>query len=78
MLSDIGIGLEMLGFFLFLVSATSPPGRGGVAYNTGEKSKWRFFYWNIPGENSSQVARVLGIGLILIGLILQICYFSKL
>ena len=75
--SDFGIILEMIGFFLFLVSATNSPDLVNYRMATGKPpSKWRYLYCKIPGEHSSQGGRVLGIALILLGLILQLSYFN--
>ncbi len=78
MIADYGIILEIMGFFLFLASANSPPSnRGSEDYVIGKEklSRWRFFYLKIPGLYSSQVARVCGVALIIIGLMLQHSWF---
>ena len=80
--SDFGIILEIIGFGLFLCSAKQLPDlRDDIVANIDEEAlkiinKWRWAYLELSGHKA-QVARVIAIGLIIVGLILQLGFFNN-
>lgn len=75
--SDFGICLEMVGFFLYLISAKQMPTYELMGYENKTEIVnpiWAKFYLEMKGDKS-QFTRVLAIILILVGLLLQLQYF---
>lgn len=83
-IADVGILIEIVGFFVFLVSAKKLPDEG-IGIRTEEDDReavkiariWKWSYWTLPGH-WGQLTRVLGIIGIIIGLVLQLsCEFYQ-
>lgn len=76
--SDIGIILEILGFFFFLIAAKRMPQHDVMGLESSSEKPvskyWKFLYWELQG-NKSQTLRLLAIILIIGGLSLQLSLF---
>lgn len=75
--NNIGIGLEMIGFFLFLVSAKRLPEADVMGFQSISDDSahpfWYKFYVDKTG-NWYQLGRLVGICLVMIGLAMQVDY----
>ena len=81
--SDFGIILQMIGFSLFLISSKKLPElKNGSNMRIGQFAKiesvqkwWSKFWPELPGH-WGQASRVISIGLIVIGLYLQLSFIK--